>query len=323
MKQFHISHVYNTDLGCEGICDRKGSDRVYIYAALNPLRYSVSKRLDMKQSNFQLSTSYVLYYILLSRAQTFIEAYKSSGEREILLKTENLFEGSFFDVQRIVSKYGIAPLSAMPDRSCSHDNDVCYYLDNYLRYAASCIDKGREEDFEKGIKKILFENLGTPPESFDLKYMDKTDEIKTLEGLTPLEFYKNYCGVNLDDYEALENSDETRLRAVKQLEDGDMVTVFCDIRHQSTQMLGVLDTELIDNSDMFANDVNMTRDEKIKYGIIKGNYYLTLDGAEVIDGDALRFKAQDCNGADTGADGHYTMSRDWFDEYVLYAVIKK
>ncbi len=318
MKQFNISHEYNIDLWDEGVTDRKGADTSWIFASLNPIRQAVERKLNMKQKNFRLSTAYLIYYDILEKSAQYINAY-AKGDRSVLLKDiDNSCDWSRFSY--LVKKYGLAPLSAMPDEHCGHTGSALYVVNNRLKLGFAELDRGENtpEGIIANIKSILNDKLGEPPEEFVISYMNNKDEIINLEGLTPLGFYESI--IDLTDYEEMPCS---KALVVNQLKAGEQVVVLADTRHQSNAMLGILDTDFIDSTDLFGTDAVMTKEDKIKYGIIKPYEYLSIDGVQLENGIPVRFKAQATSGAEIGVDGHYTMSEKWFDEYVLKAVINK
>lgn len=139
---------------------------------------------------------------------------------------------------------------------------------------------------------------------FGKKTKLSADDIEALGSVNNFNDFNAIIG-GLDDYE--EVSDNLKECAVRQLLAGEEVIISCDIRQQANKLLGILDTEF----------------NEFKTDEIKPTRYLVLDGVHIENGEAVRFKAQDTSGGNTGADGHYMMSADWFDKYVLTAVIKK
>lgn len=176
------------------------------------------------------------------------------------------------------------------------------------------------------VAQILDSQIGTPPACFKWQYMRRDEEIISMENLTPRDFYYFFCKTDLQTFQEVPHKDaDLKALSARQLLEGDMVIVSCDIRHQSNQMLGVLDTDFLDNEAVFGRaDIEITRAEKEACGMIAPTRWLTLDGVELDEnGQVMRFKAQDTAGAETGADGHYMMSAAWFEEYVCSAVLKK
>ena len=53
--------------------------------------------------------------------------------------------------------------------------------------------------------RVLSICFGTPPEKFTYEYRDKNKKYHTTGEVTPLEFYKKFADINLDDYVELMN----------------------------------------------------------------------------------------------------------------------
>ncbi len=329
MKRFNISHEYDYNLYCKGVYSAKTPLIAQICSFLNPLRQKAEQALEMK-SELKLSSAYVLYFYLLSQAESIADfTLKNGDEKEAISfaggQLSRLF--TFEDFACIVKENGIVPMPSMPDPAHHHKSDCVYILENRIRLGVSQLVKGEitKERLLSEARAILSEGLGEPPEGFSLTYIDSEDSLKTLDGLTPVEFFRNYCSTDLDNYCVISTSDSKAKAAVAaQIKGGEQVVVLADTRHQVNKMLGILDTDFQDNTDVFGFDFSVSKADKLRLGIIRAESYLSLDGVAFDEnGSPLRFKAQDTDGSETGADGHYTMSAKWFDEYVISAIVNK
>ncbi len=329
MKKYNISHEYNIDLWNRGVCeeDEKGKDCVY--AVLNVMRAKIADKLGIS-SNFQLSTGYVKFFLLYRKSGDFL-ASVINGADPAKLEDVSL-DCTPMQVLEICEKYGAVPLNSMPDNSHHHKTDVLIVLNNRLRLGAMQLKQGTA-DFKSimaEVLAVLADGIGEPPEEINFTYRKADGEIAKLSA-SPADFYSGYCGMRAEDYSLVSayNSDaqvsaDVLMRLVsRQLEGGEQVAFGCDERQQSMQMLGILDTDFIDAEDSFGTDVRMSREDKLSYGVTRLTRYMTFDGVQLENGRAVRFKVQDCRGAETGADGHYTMSADWFCQYVLSALIRR
>lgn len=351
MKKFNISHEYSVDLWDEGVCDRKGFDIPWMYACLNPIRQKVEEKLNLTQTNFQLSPYYLLYFDLLEKSETFADKIIATANQPLtysavqkLLEKPISLEGDWFSFKKLAKKYGLVPFHAMVGTGFhAHKTDVLTLLKNRLLLFACELRQANENDFDSiknaavdDIKAILNEQFGTPPESFNWNFNDKEGNSHHLESITPTDFYYDFCLTDLECYTAVfderlprEKKEGTlylpvadiKLLCSKQLESGEQVVVCADTRQQSNKMLGILDTDFNDNESVFGSDRTMSKTDSFNFKRITPCDFLSLDGVQVENGLPVRFKAQDSNGALTGADGHYTMNEKWFDEYVFYAVI--
>ncbi len=351
MKKYNISHEYSVDLWDEGVCDSKGFPIAWIYACLNPIRQKVERKLNLTQTNFQLSPYYLLYFDLLEKSESFADKIIETARQPLsysavqrLIENPISLDGDWFSFSRLIKKHGIVPFHAMLGTGFhAHKTDVLTLLKNRLLLFASELRAADENSFEtlkavllEDVKTILSEQFGTPKESFNWNYRDKSGEAHRLENVTPVDFFRDCCETPIDSYtvvadERLERNGsrdilylpvaDIKLLCAKQLENDEQVIICADTRQQANAMLGILDTDFNDNESVFGSDRTMSKTDSIKYKRILPCDYLSLDGVQVESGIPVRFKAQDSNGALTGADGHYTMNGKWFDEYVFYAVI--
>jgi aminopeptidase C len=349
MKKFNISHEYSVDLWDEGVCDRKGFDIPWMYACLNPIRQKVENKLKLTQTNFQLSPYFLLYFDLLEKSVSFTDGIiDTAGQPLTYSAVQKLLEnpvslgGDWYSFRKIARKNGLVPLHAMPGTGFhAHRTDVMTLIKNRLLLFASELRQANENEFESikasaldDIKAILNEQFGVPPESFNWNFNDKDGNSHHLESITPTDFYYDFCDTDLDSYTAVFDERiysgekdpalpiaDIKLLCSKQLESGEQVVICADTRQQANAMLGILDTDFNDNETVFGSDRTMSKIDSFNYKRISPCDYLSLDGVQIENGLPVRFKAQDSNGALTGADGHYTMNEKWFDEYVFYAVI--
>ena len=342
MKQFHISHTYDLDLWQGGVYRTDSPTLAAICALLNPIRQKAAAALGM-QKELLLSPRYVLFLFLREQSRVFLEeiAALPPDSDAFFARVQQPVRETFtpFDFFPLVAKYGLVPLSAMPDAACHHKNDCIYVLNNRLRLGAKQLADGTAaaEEVLRDVDAILTDGLGALPTQFRFSFIGTDGEVKTLENLTPQAFFASYCRTAPRDYDvcldaALTPFDDRllpvereRLKAavIRQLQGGEQVVICADTRHQASQLLGILDTDFIDETDMFGTGAAMEKAAMQPYGVLQPTALLSLDGAALQNGKALRFKAQDVHGAETGADGHYTMSASWFDRYVLYAVINR
>ncbi|MBE6835653.1 MAG: hypothetical protein E7515_05315 [Ruminococcaceae bacterium] len=351
MKKYNISHVYSVDLWDEGVCDKRGFEIAWIYACLNPIRQKVERKLNLTQTNFQLSPYYLVYFDLLEKSEAFAEDIISTARQPLsysavqrLIEKPISLDGDWFSFKSLTEKYGLVPFHAMVGTGFhAHKTDLMSVLKNRLLLFASELRSSDEGEFEnlkktllEDVKAVLNEQFGTPPEKFNWNFRDKNGNEHHLENITPKEFYENYCETDVNCYtviadERLRRGEdgkthylsiaEIKALCAKQLESGEQVVVCADTSQQVNKMLGILDTDFNDNESAFGVDRTMSKSESFDYKRISPCDYLSLDGVEIENGVAVRFKAQDSDGALTGADGHYTMNGKWFDEYVFSAVI--
>ena len=354
MIKYNISHEYEIDLWDEGVYDREGLDIAWICACLNPMRYSIERKMNLFQKNFKLSPFYILFFHLYDRSSFFLDKIIemrmlpiSDAKLKKTLDSPVSYSGGWTDFKRIVINHGVVPLHAMTGGEIhSHRTELITVLSDCLAFHAKQIRDCDENEVDakhteavSAVSDILIKYLGEPPETFNWNYKTADGEDNSLKGISPLDFYNKYCDFKVEETRILMSyelegkipkcedrityltGDYLAMTAALNLADNkDLVIAGVDIRHQANQMLGILDTDFCDGEE-----VSMSKKDMIDYGRLAVTDYLTIDGCENDTNHEnfsgiLRFKAQDSCGADTGADGHYTMSIDWFKKYVLFII---
>ena len=340
-----LSRDFSIDLWHGSLTDQKRSGRCWIYASLNALRQRTAERCGIE--DIQFSTNYVYYYDQLEKSKAFLDRMillrdvpLAGQEVSDLLRQPISSVGQWCYFAMLAEKYGLVPLSAMPDTSaCADGTKLTFMLIGRLRAAAQEMrtSKNVAETKEKtltDIAALLQESLGTPPDQFLWNGAE----------CTPLRFLQSFCGVNFQDYvtlihhpsdrwpvnrayhEELEpdkrNSCLTLLSvdmetmkalALRQLQGGEQVVIGCDVRHSGSRAAGELSVEA------YGAPV-LSKADAIRYREINACHVMSLDGVEPGED---RWRVLDSHGLETGPDGHYVMTGRWFEEYVLSAVIKK
>ena len=340
-----LSRAFSIDLWHGALTDQKRSGRCWIYASLNALRQRTVARSGME--DFLFSSNYIYYYDQLEKSETFLDRMLrlrdvplNDSEVSSLLRQPVSSVGQWCYFAALAEKYGLVPLSAMPDTVASEDGTkLTFVLNQRLRAAARELRTSVNPATEKekvlaDIGALLREYLGTPPAQFSWNGAN----------YTPLSFLRNFCGVNLRDYVTLihhPSSDwpvnrayheepnldrrnpfltmlsvdmETmKALALRQLEGGEQVVIGCDVRHSGSQTAGELSTETY-------GAPLLSKADAIAYREINACHVMSLDGGSPGED---RWRVLDSHGLETGPDGHYVMTGGWFDAYVLSTVIKK
>jgi bleomycin hydrolase len=351
MQKFNISNEYNIDLWDEGVCDQMDNQRCWIYASLNPIRQQLLQNLKLKEQNFKLSTNYIFYYAMLYRCKEAIESIISNKDTQVEEIISSKGQWCYF--AHICEKYGVVPLEIMPDtESTINDSKLLKELNDLISKSTCELNNLDNIEIIKSnilseAKIILNNYLGVPPEKFDFSWIDKDNKRQEIKDISPVDFLEKHCYYKINNYVMIinhpsekykfncaycedMNSDNPYLKmlnldietikelVVKQLKDGEQVVIGSDVLQQANQLLGILDTEFV------LSDNNFTKEERIKNKLIYARHIMSIDGVHIDNNDKpIRFKVQDSHGGKTGANGHYTMSANWFDEYVLSVVINK
>lgn len=222
------------------------------------------------------------------------------------------------------------------------------------------VNAGKTEEVEKKRKEFLSEiyrmtaiAVGEPPKSFDLEYRDDNKKLHLDKNLTPTEFFNKYWDINFDDYVCLTNAPDheynklyslpfednvkggipitflnepmeyLRNAAIKQLKDGEGVWFGNDVLKEMDRKTGYLDTELYKTDDLFEVDTQMTKADRLATGEGSVSHAMTLVGVDEDNGEIRKWKVENSWGDKSGRRGYFTMSNDWFNEFVYEVVVRK
>ena len=326
-----LERSFEIDLFPGLLCDQKQNGRCWIYASLAPFRQKL---------NLPLSINYIYFFDQMRKANAFLEQIEASRGQDLsapmlsaMLREPISTVGQWCYFASIVHEHGLVPLTAMPDTAATESSiPLTLALNTRLRLGAWELRNGKAEKPEilREIMDILRESLGAPPESFSYR----------AETFTPQSFYRN-SGIDLTDYVTLIHHPSARwpspcayhethdpvgrdpfltlmsvdMEAIRrctlrQLRDGEQVVVGADVRQESSRAEGELH---------LSGKRRLSKADAIAYRQINACHVMSIDGWA----SEGRWKVQDSHGLETGPDGHYVMTDDWFDAYVLSAVVRK
>jgi bleomycin hydrolase len=216
------------------------------------------------------------------------------------------------------------------------------------------VKKLQESKFEmlQEVYKILIYHLGIPPRQFNWRYSDKDNNIIE-KNYTPLQFYRDVVGVNLKDYVTLfnhpvhpfnkhyqvkfrrnmaEEADMTFINldieavktyTFKSLLDNEPVWFAADVGWQMERKIGIMAQGIYQYDALFGIEYQMSKAERIQYGISAANHAMAFIGTDTSGGKPLKWRVENSWGTDRGDKGYWTMYDNWFDEYVFTLIIHK
>jgi bleomycin hydrolase len=205
------------------------------------------------------------------------------------------------------------------------------------------------------VYSMLAMNLGLPPEEFTWRPVDSKEKAGELRTYTPRSFYDQVVGVNLRDYyyfldspahpyetlyeieldrDMVERPNLTfanlpaadlKGMALASLLDGEPVWFGCDVgkEHYRDDTMGLMDIDIIDYESVYGVDLRLTKEERIKYHDSIPTHAMAFIGVDLVDGRPTKWLVENSWGKDTGDEGLFTMSDEWFDEYVYAVVIQR
>ena len=175
------------------------------------------------------------------------------------------------------------------------------------------------------------------------------------DSITPLEFMRTYVPVRPDDFVTLCNAPMERtpywkryaikwstnvagtdqmtfvnvpmgtLRdaAVRQLKAGHPLWFACDCMQFALRGKGIFDPATVRVDELFGVDMPYDKGEAIEYGDAPSNHAMTLTGVNLdADGKPNRWKIENSWGKDSGENGYFVASAEWFDRYVTELVVR-
>ncbi len=196
--------IVNHSLKSAGITNQKSSGRCWLFAGFNVLTPDLATK--MKLSKFELSQSWLAFWDKMEKSNLFLEdiirlADKPINDRELQIVLESpIGDGGWWHYfAGLVNKYGVVPISAMPETKQSSSTGMLNKLaTSKLRSFASelrqmHVDGKKVKDLRKrkeamlaDIYTILVYTYGQPPTEFTIRYEptekdDKEDDADSID----------------------------------------------------------------------------------------------------------------------------------------------
>ncbi|MFZ5981882.1 MAG: aminopeptidase C [Candidatus Zixiibacteriota bacterium] len=236
-KLLGCDNLFNIKLETTGITNQKSSGRCWMFAGVNVLSPLVKEKLNL--SDFEFSHSYLAFFDRLEKANIFLEQIIECRDLPLTdRKMEDFISSPYGDggwwhyLTGLVEKYGLVPVSAMPETQQSSNTGIINTLtDRKLRAFAAELRtmhnqgnklkqlRERKDEMLADIYKFLVFNYGQPPKEFVFRYETedtvKTDSAETSNTkpktkkvikavkYTPLSFYREIVGDSLPEFVAL------------------------------------------------------------------------------------------------------------------------
>jgi bleomycin hydrolase len=205
------------------------------------------------------------------------------------------------------------------------------------------------------IHRILCIFLGTPPKTFSWNFEDKDKKFQSFPDITPVQFYQEHIPFKAETYMSLINDPRNEYDAlytvkflgnvldgirpaVKYLNvDINVIRKFCkaqldaghpvwfgvDVGKDFHRTLAVMDTKIFDYDTAFGTKPSMGKADRLRYGQSLMTHAMVFTGYHEVDGNITKWRVENSWGKQKGVDeddGYYTMSDEWFSEY-LYQII--
>lgn len=352
--------------------NQERSGRCWLFSGLSMLSLEAMKRLNLK--TFELSEIYQMFWDKLEKANYFLENTIETKDEPLngrlvsSLLSDPISDGGQWNMfVNLIRKYGVIPKTFMPESANSNNSDpmnalLASKLREYAKVLRDMNDKGnpaaelraKKGELMEEFYKMLCINLGVPPDTFYWEWRDKDGLFHRRGNMTPVQFYNEYVGIDLDDSVSLinaPNKEFNKLYTVKYL--GNMVggqdtrylnvdlktmkkasidmikgnhAVWfgCDVGKMLETEMGAMDLSIYDYESVFGTKFHLDKAARADYGDSEMTHAMVITGLDLDEHDNPRkWRVENSWGAAIGDQGYMYMMDEWFDEYLYEVVVRK
>ena len=206
--------------------------------------------------------------------------------------------------------------------------------------------------------RILTIHLGEPPKSFDWEWTDTDGNFHRDGEITPVDFWKKYVNAGLEDYvclvddprvehpkghkigiehlgnvaggdptEYLNVPNEFMKDCVRRIltEQGIPVWFGADCHPMMDRESGAWATDLFEYGRVYNVDFDMNKQDRVRFADSAMNHAMAFVGVDVADDGKTtrRWRVENSWGDKIADKGYFTMSDDWFTEYVYEVAVPR
>ena len=350
--------------------NQERSGRCWLFSGLSMLALDAMKKLNLK--TFELSEIYQMFWDKLEKANYFMETIIETRQEPLdsrivsSLLSDPISDGGQWNMfVNLTRKYGVMPKTFMPETANSNNSDpMNTLLASKLReYAKAIRDmsgasemKLREKKGElmQEFYKLLCINLGVPPEMFHWEWRDKDGIFHRRGNISPIEFYNEYVGFELDDFVSLINAPnkpfnklytvqylgnmvggqdtrylnvdmKTMKKATIDMIKGDNAVWFgCDVAKMLQTELGAMDLSIYDYDSVYGTKFQLDKAARLDYEDSEMTHAMVITGVDLDEhGKPRKWRVENSWGATIGDQGYMSMMDEWFDQYLFEVVVRK
>lgn len=367
----------------KGITDQESSGRCWLFTGLNVLRAKMIDKYDLP--SFEFSQNYLFFYDQLEKSNLFLQGIIDtrelpSDDRKVDWFFSNPIGdgGQFTGVSNLITKYGAVPSEAMPETFCSNNTSQMSSLirqklrEDGLRLrqtwsqAASGKGKAKAETLKKmqqmkeeslsEIYRFLVLCLGEPPVSFTWTRCDKNDKVISVKEYTPMSFYNEYIGEDLENNYVMIMNDPCREygkvyeidydrhvydghnwlyvnlpierikeMAIASIKDNTAMYFSCDVNKFYLGKKGTLDLANFDYRSLSGFSLGMDKKERVQTHASGSSHAMTLIAVDIDgnSGQTKKWMVENSWGPASGYKGCLIMTDEWFNEYMFRLVVEK
>lgn len=292
-----LNRTFSVELPTGKVSNQKHSGRCWLFSTLNTIRHQFAAKYHVK--DFELSQSYLFFWDKVERANIFYDRILRTADQPVdsrevaaILSNPGGDGGQWAMGASLVQKYGVVPVSAMPESFNTNDTTGFAATFNLKLHKDALVlrdlvaDQASEEQIAatraqalKEVYRMAAYSFGEPPTTFDLEYKDDNQQYHRDAGLTPQGFFEKYFDVDLDDYVVISNSPDKafnqryRLESQENIVGGQQIT-FLNLPLAELKRAAI--AQLKDGETVwFGNDVlqQMSRER----GFLDSQLYKTAD----------------------------------------------
>jgi bleomycin hydrolase len=369
-QNFTFSHLIDSP----DATNQERSGRCWLFSGLSTLALEAMKKLNL--GTFELSEIYQMFWDKVEKANYFLENIIESKEEPLngrlvssLLSDPTPDGGQWNMFANLVRKYGVIPKTFMPETANSNNSEpMNALLRTKLREYAKVLRQMNEQGAsttalreKKGglmeeFYKMLCINLGVPPEAFYWEWRDKNGVFNRRGKITPVEFYNEYVGLDLDDFVSLINAPtkdkpfnklytvqylgnmvggqdtrylnvdlKTLKKATVEMIKGNHAVWFgCDVGKMLQTNMGAMDLSIYDYELVYGTKFQLDKAARLDYGDSEMTHAMVITGVDLDEhGNPRKWRVENSWGAAIGDKGYMYMMDEWFDEYLYEVVVRK
>ena len=362
----HFSDMVRT----KGITDQKSSGRCWLFTGLNVLRAKMIDKYDLPGMEF--SQSYLFFYDQLEKANLFLQGVIDTRnlpfeDRQVDWLFSNPLSdgGQFTGVSNLITKYGLVPAEAMPETyQANNTSQMANLLKLKLRefgLEIRAARKARPAELQQmkvrqlsEIYRMLALCLGEPVKEFEWIRCNKNNEIVSRETYTPMSFYQEFIGEDLENNYIMVMNDPTREygkvyeidydrhvydghnwlyinlpverikeMAIASIKDNVAMYFSCDVGKFQSRSKGTLDIANFDYESLMGVTFGMDKKQRVMTHASGSSHAMTLIAVDIVDGEPVKWMVENSWGPSSGYKGCLIMTDEWFDEYMFRLVVEK
>lgn len=354
----------------KGITDQKSSGRCWLFTGLNVLRAKMIDKYDLPGMEF--SQSYLFFYDQLEKANLFLQGVIDTRklpfeDRQVDWLFSNPLSdgGQFTGVSNLITKYGLVPAEAMPETfQANNTSQMANLLKLKLRefgLELRAAAKARPAELQEmkvrqlsEIYRILALCLGEPVKEFEWTRCDRDNNIVSRATYTPMSFYQEFIGEDLENNYVMIMNDPTREygkvyeidydrhvydghnwlyinlpierikeMAIASIKDNVAMYFSCDVGKFYNSKKGTLDIANFDYASLMGVEFGMDKKQRVQTHASGSSHAMTLIAVDIVDGEPVKWMVENSWGPASGYKGCLIMTDEWFDEYMFRLVVEK